>query len=179
MRACGRPQGSSGCASVISSTSCLSYSRICGRVIGYQFGTPDGFKGGSINDAYIDGVSITRGSPRQHVWTLIDLWNLHARCPCAGGIALVGSIFGDDYYCESGSPLAGTYDTSVVHTDDPLWDGHGCTSFESGCCANPDPPWFHKELSSCTTDYIELRICGGEDTVNEDTPVSLYEIYVQ
>ena len=39
-----------------------------------------------------------------------------------------------------------------------------CTSGESDCCADPDLPWFHKDLPSSTNDYIELRICGNEET---------------
>ena len=39
-------------------------------------------------------------------------------------------------------------------------------------------PWFHKVLNSHTTDYIELKVCGDTNT-DEDTPVSLYELYVK
>ena len=42
----------------------VTYSGVCGRVIGYQFGSPDGFsrpnnKIKKLTDAYLDGVSIT------------------------------------------------------------------------------------------------------------------------
>ena len=36
--------------------------------------------------------------------------------------------------------------------------------------------WFHKILTTSTTNFIELRICGAGD---EDTPLSLYEIYIK
>ena len=52
---------------------------MCGRVVGYQYASTDAvdtFIGGTsihndINSYYVDGVSITRGSPRQHVWALM------------------------------------------------------------------------------------------------------------
>ncbi len=37
----------------------------------YLVGSPDAFHGpmSSIDESYVDGLSITHGSPRQHVWT--------------------------------------------------------------------------------------------------------------
>ena len=52
---------------------------MCGRVVGYQFGSTDAVDTGfgsnhnNLNADYVDGVSITCGSPRQHVWTLMAL----------------------------------------------------------------------------------------------------------
>ena len=49
-----------------------SYSRVCGRIIGYQVVTPDGFRDTvdtNINQSYMDGVSITYGIPRTHIWS--------------------------------------------------------------------------------------------------------------
>ena len=52
----------------------FSYSQVCGRVEGYQYGTPDAIQKGdnhdNIDSYYVDGISLTRGSPRQHIWTL-------------------------------------------------------------------------------------------------------------
>ncbi|MCG8623891.1 MAG: hypothetical protein MJE68_18100 [Proteobacteria bacterium] len=51
------------------------YSKICGRVIGYQFGSPSAFeqvfiKDRTIDEAYVEGVSITHGcNPRKHIWS--------------------------------------------------------------------------------------------------------------
>lgn len=66
-----------------------------------------------------------------------------------------------------------------LYPDDPLWDGEGCGGDEGPCCNVPGIPWFHKVLPSPTTDYIELRVCADQGTGDEDTPVSLYEIYVK
>ena len=44
--------------------------------------------------------------------------------------------------------------------------------------ATKTPPWFSVQLSDSTTDSIEVRICGDEDTGNENTPIELLEIYI-
>ena len=69
---------------------------------------------------------------------------------------------------------------ATLYTSDPLWDGQGCDGSESPCCNVPGIPWFHRDYgSTTTTDYIELRVCGSEETNDEDVPVSYYEIYVK
>ena len=50
----------------------MQYDQVCGRITGYQIGHPESFvysPGRSINTNYVDGISVTHGSPRQHVWT--------------------------------------------------------------------------------------------------------------
>ena len=93
VRACGRTNSSSGsCVSVQFPSNGISYSQVCGRVTGYQYHSTDAFQGSNnINSPYVDGVSITRGSPRQHVWTLANSItdahtnNPHSLCPCTIG----------------------------------------------------------------------------------------------
>ena len=69
--ACGveDPNGNK-CVSITSAVT-QSYSQICGQVVGYQKGAPTGFGKGTngIDGVYLDGVSITLGVPRQHVWS--------------------------------------------------------------------------------------------------------------
>ena len=76
VRACGKATSSVGsCTSVQFPSNGISYSQVCGRVVGYQYVSPNAVDttiGGTsshnnINSYYVDGVSITRGSPRQHV----------------------------------------------------------------------------------------------------------------
>ena len=190
VRACGRPVTSSGsCVSVEFPSNGMSYSQVCGRVTGYQFGSPDaihtshGSNHNNLNGDYVDGVSITRGSPRQHVWTLMagysDSLTSSIACPCnTGSTVSVQSFIGNNYFCESG--ITGNNAHSILYPSDPLWDGQGCGSNEPPCCNVPGIPWFHRDYgSTTTTDYIELRVCADEGTGNEDTPVSYYEIYVQ
>ena len=188
VRACGRPITNNGsCASVDFPSNGISYSQICGRVTGYQYHSPDAFVIGSnnTNSYYVDGVSITRGCPRQHVWTLAngltDSYNNNPQwiCPCATGSSqTVPSFVGNHYFCESGNH-ASTW-SPVLYTSDPLWDGKGCGSLESPCCNVPGIPWFHRDYgSNTTTDHIELRVCGDQESANEDSPVSFYDIYVK
>ena len=185
VRACGRPATSSAsCVSVQFPSNSISYSQICGRVTGYQYGSTDSVSESvnNVNSHYLDGVSITRGSPRQHVWSLYagvysDYSNSINICPCAGGTS-PQSFVGNYYFCEAGTP--GTSISHILYTSDPLWDGQGCTGLESSCCAVPGIPWFHRDYGNITTtDYIELRVCGDEGTNNDDAPVSYYEIYIK
>uniref|UniRef100_A0A1X7TM26 Uncharacterized protein n=1 Tax=Amphimedon queenslandica TaxID=400682 RepID=A0A1X7TM26_AMPQE len=171
VRACGRNGSSYGCVSVQFPSNGISYSQICGKVIGYQYGTPNGIDGvNDINSYYVNGVSITRGSPRQHVWTLANgLMTTYNNNP----------QYLNHYFCESGNNSSGY--SQILYTSDPLWDGQGCGSLESPCCNVTGIPWFHRDYgSNTTTDYIELRVCGGGHAIlDEDTPVSFYEIYVK
>ena len=59
---CGR--SSSGCASTFFSIYGLNYTKVCGKVRGYQFGSIDGFQGSinNIDSRYVEGISITYGS---------------------------------------------------------------------------------------------------------------------
>ena len=73
LRTCVRNVSAAGCSSIFLPTRNVNYSRVCGRITGYQVGTTDDFLLQSsidINSIYVDDVSLTHGlSPRQHVWT--------------------------------------------------------------------------------------------------------------
>ena len=79
--------GGAGCFSA-NFTVPYSYNKICGQVRGFQKGSPDGFypylsaknstptdlysplsSSTDVNGVYVDGISITLGEPRKHVWT--------------------------------------------------------------------------------------------------------------
>ena len=186
VRACGRYNSGAGCVSVQFPFNGISYSQICGRVTGYQYGSTNAFHGPSnINSYYVDGVSITRGSPRQHVWTLAnglsDSFNTYPNwnCPCLNGSSQAfPSFVGNHYFCESGSNAS--FPSAILYTSDPLWDGQGCGFLETPCCNVTGIPWFHRDYgSTTTTDYIELRVCANQQSSNEDTSVGFYEIYVK
>ena len=182
VRACGRPFSSEGsCVGITFPSGNIEYSQVCGKVIGYQFGSPDGPVGSDINSPYIDGISLTQGSPRKHIWSFISgPFNNHhpSYCPCGtSGAKSAPSFVGTDYYCESGNPL--TSHPSQLYTNDAIWDGQGCGSVEVPCCDRPNLPWFHKPLGYCTTDSIEMRLCCDEGTNNEDVPFNLVEIYIK
>ena len=180
VRVCGRTNSGAGCSnSVTYSSNGISYSQICGRVTGYQYGHTDGIDGrNDINSYYLDGVSMTRGSPRQHVWSLLAE-DVQGSCPCSTGRSgSVRSFMGTNYFCESGNPSGSP--SQILYTSDPLWDGQGCGGSEGPCCNVPGIPWFHRDYgSTTTTDYIELRICADDGYDAEDIPLSFYEIYVK
>ena len=192
---CSRPVSSSGSsASVFFSTYGVIYNKVCGRVIGYQYGSPDGFPpdlgGGvlinnpNIDNIYVDGVSITYdNNPRKHVWTL-GVGNFADRatrfsCPCNinNTGTTVPSFVGSNYYCESG--IASGDWSSVLYANDPLWDGQQCGGLEGPCCTNSKMPWFIKTLNETTTEDIELRVMADEGTSNEDTPLHIIELYIR
>ena len=190
VRACGRPKITNGsCISTQFPSNGISYTQICGRVVGYQYATTNGFNPKNINSAYVDGISITRGSPYQHVWSfaagLIDYYDkrkLKGTCPCSNGsIDEIPSFVGSHYFCESGRDInANMSSLNRFYTSDPLWDGQGCGSNEVPCCSAPGIPWFHRDYGNTTTsDYIELRVCCNQGTDDEDVPVEYYEIYVK
>ena len=189
VRACGRPVTSGGsCQSLHFSSYSISYSQVCGRVYGYQKGNPDGFwrdnNQVNINNNYVDGISITRGSLRKHVWSYVAgvqensiSGNGNYDCPCStGSIQQRPPAVGNDYFCESGNSGLSNPNTFF---NDRLWDGEQCGAIERRCCNAPGLPWFHKTLSSPTSDYIELRLCCNEGTSNEDVPMGFYEIYTK
>ena len=65
IRLCRIDEEPKGCKSVKFLTNGISYTHICGRVIGYQKGKTDALYS---NGPYFDGVNITHGSPCEHVW---------------------------------------------------------------------------------------------------------------
>ncbi len=159
------------CANPITySVSGRTYSRVCGRVAGYLIGSPDAFATfahglGSINGSYVDGVSITHGSPQQHVWTFAASTATNvipSRCRCDDDRATFPPSFvGNNYFCDNVGRL---------------WDGQDCTA---GCCTFNSPPWFSVSLPAPTTDDIEVRICADQDKHDEDIYVDFIQIYVQ
>ena len=153
VRACGRPVTNSGsCVSVQFPSNGISYSQICGRVTGYQYGSTDAVSESvnNINSHYLDGVSITHGSPHQHVWTqyagVSSEYNDYGNaCPCAGGTS-PQSFVGNNYFCESGT--SNRYNFNGLFTSDPLWDGQGCSGLEIPCCNAAGLPWFHRDYGT-------------------------------
>ena len=189
VRACGRlSSGGGSCSSITFTPHDIEYSEVCGKLIGYQYSSADAVdhtisdQHSNIDSYYVDGVSLTRGSPRQHIWTFMAAYSEQNiatyHCPCNTGSSVsLQSFIGDDYFCESGNPESNTQ--AKLYIDDPLWDGEGCGGQEGPCCTHDTIPWFHKVFESATNDYIELRVCSDQGTANEDTTVSMYEIYIK
>ena len=189
-RACGRSvdgRGSElltpgGCSSVIFLVN-TTYSHVCGYARGYQHSSMDAFwksPNRTIDDSYIDGLSITHGNPRKHLWTLAVgnselTGHLEVRCPrdrYPFDFARVPDFVGNNFYCEAG------YDTSNearIAWEDPLWDGQQCVSSTAQSCSRYG--WFHRQIEPSQED-IEVRWCSDEIRIQEDFYTDLLEIWV-
>ena len=183
-RLCGIGISGQGCSSTIFDTYEIEYSQVCGKIIGYQDQSPDGFLQGRslmIDDNYVDGISLTYGrNPRKHIWSFAAALDEGGNtCPCinrnlASSAIQPPNFVGNDYFCDTGSE---EHFQLIFYDDDPLWDGDGCGP-NNDCCALNNPPWFRKQLPSAITDDIEMRFCRAE-AADEDTPVEIIEIYIQ
>ena len=183
LRLCGRSANEPGCSSMFFPVNGIQYSRVCGRVRAYQYGTPDVLHqvARGLESYYVDGLSITYGSPRNHIWTFaasnIITTGSHG-CPCDTNDfqGTIPSFIGHDYFCESAhSSTPGYY--VPLSADNPVWDGEGCLS-TSTCCVFNSPPYFCQTLTADTTEDIEVRICGSDGFMSEDTPIQQIEMYV-
>lgn len=198
-RTCGRAHITlSDCSSTAFSVGGSEYSQVCGRIRGYQVGATSAFYeylqySEPLDGAYVSGVSLTHrdigARRRTHIWTYAAGLSEASRnpepelihfCPCdTSDSSIVSPPFvGNDYFCESGLHSLLPVNTIGIISDDPLWDGQGCSS-TSRCCQFNNPPWFTKTLPNATTDDIELRLCLQGENATEDVALELIELYVQ
>ena len=184
-----------GCSLATFSSDGASYSKVCGRIIGYQYGTTDALYGPIVANKtpdqassqfpiYDGGMFITYGtSPRQHIWSFVAGTSQQSTgilgCPCNIGsstnLTRLPSWLGQDFFCDSATVTSSN--DYVFYKDNPLWDGIGCNKSLTTCCQFNNPPWFCKQLSQPTSDDIEMRLCADSGT--EHTPVELNELYVR
>ena len=192
-RTCGRASdGLRTCDSVTFPVSGGEYSRMCGRIKAYQWGYTVAFGNyhyghvTTIEGGYVDGICVTHGSLRQHVWTFAaglsenDIARPYLVCPCdADHTIRVPPFVGNDYFCESGvnEPWSRSRHRTL-HSNDTLWDGENCLS-SSTCCSLHNPPYFVKQLPTPTTDDIEARICLNNHLQHANVAMELIELYVQ
>ena len=182
-------QNANGCQGTFYSALGLSYSRVCGQLRGYQSNRPDAFgpytvHNFQLNEPYVNGVSITYGTPAsKHIWTYANGKSLlhnpadTSLCPCNNGsTAPVPPFVGSDYYCETGYNDVGV--PSGFFPNDPLWDGQQCDGVEAPCCTHPNMPWFTKTLGETTTEDIRLRLCVNDGIAHEETLLQLISLYV-
>ena len=190
-RLCAKNINGAGCSSAVFPVQGVQYSRVCGKIIGYQQKTPDAFNPyihqgqTTIDSYYVDGISLTHGtSPRKHIWTFAaavheDNSGRPYVCPCTNTRNSpppeVPDFVGHDYFCDTGSE---NYYQHIFYGDDPLWDGAGCGPY-STCCSWNSPPWFLKNISPPTSDDIEMRMCTDQHQNNEDVYFESLEIYIQ
>ena len=160
---------------------------MCGSIRAYQYGGTYAFlayhngRVTTIEGAYVGGVSLTHGSPRQHIWSFAAgaseaTPSRIVVCPCDASINIsVPPFVGGDYFCESGVNSGAAI--LKFYQEDPLWEGYGCSS-SSSCCSFNNPPYFTKTLPSPTSDPIEARLCRYNGLYG-DTTVEFMELYVK
>ena len=180
-RACGKSVDNK-CSSVLFPVGEAKYTQVCGIVQGYQFGQTNAFGPShffriNIDGPYLDGISITAGQPRHHLWSYAARYGetQNIACPCNNKPGLtthVPDFVGEHHYCESGFPNGPSHKTVW---DDPLWDGAGCTAPGNQCCERYG--WFHRAIPP-TTDDIEVRWCNNNPRAVEDVYTDLVDIWV-
>ena len=185
-RLCARNLNGPGCSLTVFPVQGVEYSQVCGKIIGVQQARTDAFLAArgalTIGSNYVDGISLTHGDYRNHIWTFASALHEHnsqpgSVCPCTNTRNSppppVPDFVGNDYFCDTGSR---NFYRDILYTSDPLWDGAGCGEYNT-CCDWNSPPWFRKEISPPTSHDIEMRVCTNE--YQEDVKFETLEIYVQ
>jgi len=188
---CRSPNNNPGCYPVTFTTNGTSYNKICGQVRGYQKGSPDAFEPSAfgsqdtIDSSYADGILISVGSPRKHVWAYVvgDSDNTHSaryNCPCSttpGGSPPWFVM--NHYYCGSGNLNPGGGNQGLHYVQNQLWDTEGCVA-TSNCCSQLGPPWFYREFVKHLTDEdMEARMCNDMNFGDEGTLVEVMQLFVK
>ena len=188
IRTCGKKTEKNTCDSLVISTHGQAYQSVQGRVKAFQFGTPDAFmvtsSNPSIDDPYVDGISITHGqSPRKHVFTLgvgvvayaAEGERKEYTCPNTGFGNPQPAFVAERYFCSSGTSRQ-DIGSGMLLSDTPLWTD----SFGANCCDEcMCPRTFCVNLSEPTTDDLELRICTDEALSNEDIRIEMIDLWIK
>ena len=191
---CGIDSDIATCSSTVFDVHRIDYNQVCGKIIGYQFALTDAFaelpdQSITIDDAYVDGVSLTYGSsPRSHIWTFASARDEvgqfpHTNCPCtnatqASSATPPPSFVANNYFCDTGSTSSAHLDQLAFYLDDPLWDGAGCGP-DSTCCSLNNPPWFFRQLPSAVDDDVEMRICRDQHQTDENIYIETVQLYIR
>ena len=184
IRMCRSSHTTAGCTSVTFPTHKVPYTKVCGRARGYHFASTEAFdnfnrgRETTLDSSYVEGLSVTHGSPRNHIWTFaagISKNSNYACCTCPCAVPYPGPaappFVGENYFCESGN--TGEWEPQW-YLDDPLWDSQGCAS--GSTCCDRGGPWFTTSQES--SDDIEVRWCFNQKAKDEDVGVDQLEIYV-
>ena len=150
----------------------------------------------SADSLYVDGLSITYGFPRTHIWTYavassrdtIYKTNLPT-CPCQDGQPSPYFV-GNNYYCDSGHGNQESHINiqengytvySPIKNDTSLWED-SCVCCEGPGNAAIKPPWFVRkdlpDLSAEKTTRFDMRLCEHEVDMQEGALITKFELYV-
>ncbi len=181
LKACWRNTGGAVCRTASFATVGAAWSEARGYVKAFQYASMDGFHPSvGIDGTYVDGISLTHGTPRKHIWS----WGVGLQksgaggngCPCAPGGSAVPGFVGNNWYCESTNPT-GTW-SAQWYTADVLYDGKGCPAGNT-CCAPSGLPWFQRDMGSSGSDALDARLCSDQESGNEDIGVTRMELWVR
>ena len=182
----------------------MKFNSVCAKAVGYQMGFPDAYAVNALphtaDSLYVDGLSITYGFPRTHIWTYAvsssrdKIYDTYVpTCPCGDNGGQPPPVFvGRHQYCDSGhgtapspQPLANIQQNDYtvfadIKNDTSLW-GDGCV-----CCnyggrrasttpiqdvdPNVKPPWFARH---------KLDSLNTERTTHFDIRLCEHEIDMQ
>ena len=145
-----------------------------GRIYGRLLGSPNAFQpqsfvrpvNATVEQNYVDGISITHGHPRNHIWTLATSVSFISPFNCFSHCNQNKPAFVEENFSCELHQNCGFDDVCHAHN---LWSGEQCVG----------PSIFYRQLPYPTTDDIEMRVCRDEDGGNEDILITLVEIYVQ
>lgn len=158
-----------------------SFREVMTTVIGFQRGSTDGFHPRAIEDAYVDGLSITAGSPRRHIASYGVGFNEFGgcgsgkcACPCLGGQPAPQFMAENSWRCESGS-LGSPMDNAVFFAD-PLFDG---AEIDDKCAKDASADPIVTEFPPATAPEFEARLMTDEPTQGEGMALYRLELWVR
>ena len=158
----------------------VPYSKICGRLIAYQVGIPNGYS--FVRSLGVDGVTLTYGNPEKNVWTFIAATGDRDKsaCPCINPrnsrIPKLPATLSNHYFCDTASNEPS--EQGKFYSQNQLWDGSGCQG-KNQCCSMNTPPWFYRKLSISTTEPIVMKVSLNDPPMIEDLAIEMIDIYVQ
>ena len=157
---CRRKEEQRGCSRVLFSALDLQYSLVCGTILAYGEGSPDGFLSNenNISAAYVDGISLTQGVgfARKHIYTF--------------AAASFKRILGRrrTRACELGAQSFVSSDFACLK----LRNDNSCPS-SSNCS-----PSFSRSLDTRTSEELEMRVCRDQERNDEDILLEEVELYI-
>ncbi len=182
IRGCGRT--TSACDSVSYPSNGRTYSRVCGKIIAYQQGSPGAFRS-TVNDnvglegSYIDGISLTHGAlgSRSHIRTfsgaLNDFDDTEHICACTNSNPwpyTVPSFIGNNYFCDTGDHDAGfvngMYYLCLTDRGVVLIVPAASSTLLHGFAQN-----YHNQP-------VTILRLGSVEMTNEDVVISMIDIYI-
>lgn len=155
----------------------LPFTRIAGRIEALARGDLEAFSVGvaaSLDNTYVDGISITVGEPRTHVFTLgVGTANSAGACPCNNGVAPPAYV-GAAMLCEDRPPSAeaeGEFDIENALFDDDARN--------AACNMSFAPNEFDITLPAPSTGPIEIRVMVDGDDAQEAILLQRLDISVK